>query len=79
MNQKTLSKELLIGLGLGLLTNLIWAIIAEQLNPYVIGPIFVVVIILYFLIWRFVLKPFNLVKKDRFHSVHKTEWLDHAE
>ncbi len=70
MADKSLGKELAIGFGLGFLTNLIWALVSEQFNPYWITLIFIASIGLYYLVWVFILKPLRIVQKGKITGVY---------
>ena len=69
-NDKTFLREIVIGLGLGLLTNFIWAVIADQLNPYLITAIFIFSILAYFLLWSYVIKPILIVRKLKIKATY---------
>lgn len=70
MADKLLGRELAIGLGLGLLVNFIWALISQQFNLYQISIVFVASIVFYYLVWKFVLKPLQIVRKQKLKVVY---------
>ena len=72
MKDNPLGKELAIGFGLGLLTNFIWAIISQQFNLYQIALIFAVSLVLYYLAWKFMLRPLQISKKQRVKAVYNS-------
>lgn len=71
MNEKKpIFREVGIGLGLGLLTNLIWAAIFDQLSPFIIAVVFLVSLIVYYLLWNFLIRPILLTHKLRIKAIY---------
>jgi hypothetical protein len=68
--QKPQVKEIIIGFALGLFTNLIWALLSEQLNPYIILLVFVIFFILYYLFSNFVLKPNEILSEGKIKAIY---------
>jgi hypothetical protein len=67
---KTFLREISIGLGIGLLTNFIWATVADQLNPYLVIAIFIFSFLAYLLLWFYVIKPVLIVRKLKIKATY---------
>jgi len=69
MQNKSFIKEIAVGLGLGLITNILSSFVLEQTNIYIISSIFVLVLFIYYLSWIFVIKPLLVNRKVKLKDV----------
>jgi hypothetical protein len=70
-NEKSLIREVIVGLGLGILTNLIWVLISDKLNPFLIIAIFIASVIVYYVLWNYLIKPILMVQKLKLKNVYQ--------
>jgi len=67
---KSAVREVVVGLGIGLLTNVIWTAVSDQTNIYIVTLIFALAILLYYIAWQFIIKPLILNRRMRVREVY---------
>jgi hypothetical protein len=66
------AKELIYAILIGLVTNLLWALIAQQINLALIALIFFVSIAGFFIVWNYTYKPLALHRKSRLKNYYSS-------
>ena len=70
MTDKSPGKELAIGFGLGFLTNLVWALVSERFDLYLVALIFAISMGFYYLTWMFILKPLRIAQRGKIRAIY---------
>jgi hypothetical protein len=71
MTEKSIAREVIIAVGLGFLTNILWTAITSRFDIYITTTIFIAVAVVYLILWVFIIKPLVVSHKVKIKNVYQ--------